>query len=636
MLPLGRHLAAAVVLAACCLPSAVAHKKSNTPPGDERTRAIQALNRLTFGPCPGDVDRVVAMGVDKWINQQLHPDSIDDNALGARLSPFRTLHMSTAELAENFPAPAVIRQIADGKLSMPNDPEKRAVYEAQLVRYRERQERKAVDPGQAAVPPTGFEDKKAEMLSVAPDQRMQALLTMPPEDRGAFLMTLKDAAREQFMQGMSPEQREYVMAMNNPQQVVTEELLQARLLRDTYSERQLQEVMTDFWLNHFNIFIGKAADRYELTSYERDVIRPRALGKFEDLLVATAQSPAMQFYLDNWLSVGPDSDFVNGIRRGPRQNHTIPRPQFSAKRLAAGLNENYGRELMELHTLGVNGGYTQKDVTEVAKVFTGWTLKQPREGGGFYFDERKHEPGAKTVLGHKIKEDGEKEGYEVLHLLARSPATAKFISNKLAMRFVSDNPPPQLVDRMAKTFLKKDGDIREVLKTMLQSPEFWASDTYRSKIKTPLEFVVSSLRATGAEVGDARPLARQLQQMGMPLYGAQPPTGYSMKAEAWVSSSALLGRMNFAMQLASGRIKGVAVAIVPMSIGGDIYAPEQSLAALENTLLGGDVSKQTHDTIAEQLNDPRISQRRLDDPARPPDASAIEGLLLGSPEFQRR
>jgi uncharacterized protein (DUF1800 family) len=636
---LRRHLSAAAVLITCCLPSAVARKKPYAPAGDDRARAIQALSRLTFGPRPRDVDRVLAIGVDRWIDQQLHPGSIDDHALDARMAPFRTLRMSTAELAESFPAPAVIRQIADGKLAMPSDPEKRAVYEAQLVRYREKQEKKAADPGQTApAPPSGFEDKKAEMLAAAPDQRMQTLMTMAPWDRSEFLMALKGDGREQFLAGMSPEQRENVMAMNNPQQVVTDELVQARLLRDTYSERQLQEVMADFWMNHFNIFINKAADRYELTSYERDVIRPRALGKFEDLLVATAKSPAMQFYLDNWLSVGPNSDFANGIRRVPGQNHpgNVPRPQSGAKRPAAGLNENYGRELMELHTLGVNGGYTQKDVTEVAKVFTGWTLKQPREGGGFNFDERKHEPGTKTVLGHKIKENGDKEGYEVLHLLARSPATAKFISNKLAMRFVSDNPPPQLVARMAKTFLKRDGDIREVLETMLQSPEFWSPDAYRAKVKTPLEFVVSSLRATGAEVSDAMPLANQLRNLGMPLYGDQPPTGYSMKAEAWVSSSALLGRMNFAMRLAAGRIRGVAVAPMPTPASGEVLAPDQALASLENTLLDGDVSKQTHETIAAQLNDLKISQRRLDDPARPPDVSVIEGLLLGSPEFQKR
>jgi uncharacterized protein (DUF1800 family) len=377
------------------------------------------------------------------------------------------------------------------------------------------------------------------------------------------------------------------------------------------------------------VFIGKGADRYLLTSYERDVIRPHALGKFEDLLVATAQSPAMLFYLDNWLSVGPDSDFANGIpkrnnnynwRRPPRP-HPVPAKQAKGKR--SGLNENYGRELMELHTLGVNGGYTQKDVTEVARVLTGWTLKQPRQGGGFLFEERMHEPGDKNVLGHRIKASGEKEGRQVLHILAHHPSTAKFISTKLAMRFVSDDPPPALIDRMTKVYLKKDGDIRVVLETMFRSPEFWAPESYRAKVKTPLEFVVSAVRTSGAEVSDALPLARQLQTLGMPLYGMQPPTGYSMKADAWVNSSALLGRMNFALALTAGKFKGIQVDAQQMLGTGPPADPQATLAALENYLLASNVSRQTHDTIAAQMN----SQ---------PNTSAIAGLLLGSPEFQRR
>ncbi len=347
----------------------------------------------------------------------------------------------------------------------------------------------------------------------------------------------------------------------------------------------------------------------------------------------------MLFYLDNWLSVGPDSDFALGIPKRPAnpnwRRFPPPRPP-RPKANRSGLNENYGRELMELHTLGVNGGYTQKDVTEVARVFTGWTLKQPREGGGFFFDDRRHEPGNKFVLGHRIKPSGEKEGREVLHILAHNPATAKFVCTKLAVRFVSDNPPPALVDRMAQTFLKKDGDIREVLRTMLQSPEFWAPDAYRAKVKTPLEFVVSAVRASDADVTDANPLARQLVIMGMPLYGAQPPTGYSTKAETWVNSSALLDRMNFALALTNGRIKGSSLTDSPSWSPSASTDPEQTLASLENTLLAGDVSKQTHDTIASRLEDPKITQRKLDDAARPPNVSMIEGLVLGSPEFQRR
>src|SRR6185437_16813829 len=517
-----------------------------------------------------------------------------------------TLRMDTKEMSEEFPSQQVIRQVADGKLSMPSGGAKHAIYMAQMERYEEKISRKqesgAATP-QAATGETAqngqqqngsrqnvtsnspipredrtkqdemekdrqdemgkdrkddqrqnAESELPQLLDEPADQRFKAILKLPTEEQIA-LASLNDRDREPLLEGMTPEQCETMGALRNPQQVVTDELMQGKLLRAIYSQRQLQEVMTDFWFNHFNVFIGKGPDRYMLTSYERDVIRPHALGKFEDLLVATARSPAMLFYLDNWQSVGPDSDFSRGIPKyadrpwmGRRRFPPPPRPQRQAKaKRPSGLNENYGRELMELHTLGVNGGYTQKDVTEVARVFTGWTLKEPRDGGGFFFDERKHEPGDKMVLGHRIKPHGEQEGLEVLRMLAHSPATAHFICTKLAVRFVSDNPSDALVNAMAKTFLKKDGDIREVMKTMLSSPEFWTANDYRAKVKTPLEFVASAARATGAEITNAVPLIRQLQNMGMPLYGAQPPTGYSMKAETWVNSSALLARMNFAL-----------------------------------------------------------------------------------------
>ena len=428
-------------------------------------------------------------------------------------------------------------------------------------------------------------------------------------------------------------------------------MVQAKLLRAIYSDRQLEEVMTDFWFNHFNVFVGKGPERLLITNYEQNVIRPHALGKFEDLLMATAKSPAMLFYLDNWMSVGPSSPQGLGIpahpygpygrsRRFPQQ----PRPNAKRKQ-ASGLNENYGRELLELHTLSVNGGYSQQDVTEVAKVFTGWTIEKPNQGSGFKFEPRMHEPGPKVVLGHKIKPKGEDEGKELLHMLATSPQTAHFISLKLAQRFVSDDPPPALVDRMAKTFEKKKGDIREVLTTLFQSPEFWAADTYRAKVKTPLEFVASAVRATGANVDDAMPLARQIGNMGMPLYAAQPPTGYSMKADTWVSSSALLTRMNFALGLTGGKVRGVKVDAVQLAGGPPPPADATvALSTLEGKLLAGDVSKQTHDSIMAQIEAP-AKNVATDGPekkgpqgnsAKPPDTSTIAGLLLGSPEFQRR
>jgi uncharacterized protein (DUF1800 family) len=621
-------------------------EKQDTAQMDQRKQAVHALNRLTFGPRPGDVDHVMAIGLDKWIDQQLHPDKIDDSALEARLSSLRTLRMNTREIVENFPPEQMIKAVADGKQSLPSDPLKRAVYQAQLDRYQNKEERKQDTANDST---TGKSDKVTEderarrqqervdadrkveeLLDMTPDQRMKALLKMSPEEQRMMTSSLQGDKRDEFLEGMNARQRETIEALNYPQQVVANELVEGKLLRAIYSDRQLQEVMTDFWFNHFNVFLGKGADRYLLTSYERDVIRPHALGKFEDLLVATAQSPAMLFYLDNWLSVGPNSDVAIGIPK--RANKEVKQRirnksqtnQSKGKR--NGLNENYGRELMELHTLGVNGGYTQQDVTEVARVFTGWTLKQPKQGGGFTFEQRTHEPSDKIVLGHRIKAKGEKEGLEVLHILAHHPSTAKFVCTKLAMRFVSDDPPQALVDRMAQTFLKKGGNISDVLTTMLDSPEFWAPDAYRAKVKTPLEFVVSALRARGAEVTNAMPIAWQLQNMGMPLYGMQPPTGYSMKADAWVNSSALLGRMNFALALTSGKMKGVQV---PAD-------PQQTLAALERTLLAGDVSKDTHDAISARLQDSKSSRRKRDDSAQPLNIGLIAGLLLGSPEFQRR
>jgi len=657
-------LATAAIVAALAT-TQFAFSRKEKPPGamDEHKRAVHALNRLTLGPRPGDVDRVAQIGVDKWIEQQLHPEKIDDSALDARLASFRTLRMNTREIVENFPNNEIIKQIADGKASMPRDPAKRAIYEAQLERYENKQDRKAaaqtkssdksttanqdIDSGASPVlSDASYQHRREEMqaanikllelLDLPPDQRMKEILNLSPEEQRMIANRAKGPKSDALMGGLNGQQKETLQALKNPEQVVVDELMQAKVLRAAYSDRQLDEVMTDFWFNHFNIFINKGADRFLVTSYERDAIRPHVLGKFEDLLVATAQSAAMMFYLDNWLSVGPHSDVVLNIAANARDRRgRLVRPPGKGKpKQASGLNENYGRELMELHTLSVNGGYSQKDVTEVAKVFTGWTIERPNQGGGFKFEPRMHEPGDKMVMGHRIKQNGEKEGREVLRLLAHNPHTAHFISQKLAMRFVSDDPPPALVDRMTQTFLKKDGDIREVLRTMFKSPEFWAPQTYRAKVKTPFEFVVSAVRASGAQVDDARQLVGTLNNMGMMPYGVMPPTGYSMKADTWVNSSALLGRMNFALGLASGKVHGVSVDAAQLGQGAT--GAEQALARLEDTLLAGDISKQTHDTISKQLEDPKITRRRLDDPLRPPNVGAIAGLILGSPEFQKR
>ncbi|HEX9119898.1 MAG TPA: DUF1800 domain-containing protein [Terriglobales bacterium] len=654
-------------------------EKKTTAQMEERQRAQHALNRLTFGPRPGDVDRVTAMGVDKWIEQQLHPEKIDDSALEARLEPLRTLRMDARALVEKFPPPQLIKQVADGRRSMPSDKTERAIYESQVEKYRDKQEKKAAkaEPADQAGDNQGMmltEEQKAERREArmyardqvdkilalpTPDKRMQAILAMDPQQRQMLARALNPEERQQLMDSLTPQQREQLMAMNNPPQVAATELMQGKVLRAAYSERQLDEVMTDFWFNHFNVFIGKGAGRYLVGEYERDVIRPHALGKFQDLLMATAKSPAMMFYLDNWQSVGPRSPV--GLGESPRARNNarmgrnrpfggpfgrpFPRPQqrpqppqqANAKKQQRGLNENYARELMELHTLGVDGGYTQKDVTEMARVFTGWTIREPRRGGDFDFNQRMHEPGTKFVLGHTIKDHGEDEGKEVLQMLAHHPSTAHFISKKLVMRFVSDNPPEALVNRMAGTFLKSDGDIRQVLRTMFDSPEFWAPQAYRAKVKTPLEFVVSAVRASGADVSNAMPLVQTLNQMGMPLYGAQPPTGYSTKAETWVNSAALLNRMNFALRFTSGRMPGVSFS--PERVLGSAEAPSDTnaaLARLENTLLAGDLSKQTHETILKHAVDPQVTGRVLDDPSRPVNLGVLAGLILGSPEFQKR
>ena len=656
-------------------------KKTNVPVQmDEDKKILHALNRFTFGPRPGDVDAVRAMGLEKWFDQQLHPDKIDDSALEARLAPFRTLKMSTREMMENFPDNQMVRMIENGRGSMPSDPAKRAIYQSRMAEYERRQQKKEDAAGdvkadaQAQNPNTNAQNQNtnndnqmtpeqrearfkqrdtamyaelggADLLGLPPDQRYQKILKMSPEERLEVTRSFKGPEAMQLVDGMKPEQRETIQAIVAPQLVVGGEISQAKLLRAIYSERQFDEVMTDFWFNHFNVFINKGQpERYMLTAYERDVIRPHVLGKFKDLLVATAKSPAMMFYLDNWESVGPNSDLARfgGQRRqqfrrmGP---FMIPRPNPNpqqGKNRPKGLNENYAREIMELHTLGVDGGYTQKDVTELAKVLTGWSIEQPQRGGDFKFNERAHEPGTKYVLGHKIKEHGESEGMEMLEILAHHPSTARFISRKLAMRFVSDQPPQSLIDRMAETFMKKDGDIREVLRTMFNSPEFWAADSYRAKVKTPLEFVASAVRASGAEVNNAMPLVQTLNRMGMQLYGMQPPTGYSMKAEAWVNSSALLNRMNFALQLGNGRVQGVTVDPQAALHGATPQGADGALVALEKSILAGDVSPQTHGVIQKQLDDPKIAQRRLDDPAKPPNYGVIAGLIMGSPEFQRR
>jgi uncharacterized protein (DUF1800 family) len=382
--------------------------------------------------------------------------------------------------------------------------------------------------------------------------------------------------------------------------------------------------MVDFWFNHFNVFANKGEVRWYLPPYEREAIRPHALGRFGDLLRATAHHPAMLFYLDNWLSTRADYTIRGGPNRGKR----------------AGLNENYARELMELHTLGVDGGYTQKDVTEVARAFTGWTIDRPRQDARFVFRPAMHDAGEKFVLGRRLAAGGgQSDGDQVLDLLARHPSTARFIATKLVRRFVADEPPAPLVERVAASYRDTDGDIRAMLRTIFASAEFRAPQARAAKIKTPLEYVASAARALGAGV-DARggfALARAAGEIGQPLYDAQPPTGYPDRAEAWVNAGALLARMNFALALAQHRLTGVAVDPAALVGETDRRDPQAALERLLAALLHGRATAETRAVLVEQLGDPQIIRQTPDDrgPANT-DIDTLAALVIGSPEFQRR
>ena len=656
--------------------------------GDQRI--LQVLNRFTFGVRPGDVAAVGAMGLDAWFEQQLHPASIDETNLNARLARFPAMQWSFRDLLFRAPANPVLRQAIDGRINIPPSGVLHAVYENGIYREEQRRAGKLNQPGpqgsqpamqsqpmtggaqsadrpddQAMALAAGMDaldgDAPAsaqadEVLSLPSQQRVAKLAAMQPAEFETYIRSLRPPQRQQLVAGMPPSDREAVEDLENPQQLVAGELLAERLTRDIYSNAQLQEVMTDFWLNHFNIYLRKnELMPYYLVSYARDMIRPHALGRFEDLLDAVAHSQAMLIYLDNAQSTGPHS--LAAVRaeraafRRPKQRRQEP----------PGLNENYARELMELHTLGVNGGYSQADVIQVARVLTGWTVERPLMGGGFVFNPNRHEPGTEKVMGQKIKGHGEDQGRALLHMLASSPATAHFLCRELAIRFVSDDPPQPLVDRMAKTYLASSGDISAVLRTLYRSPEFLSASDYRAKVKTPLEFVVSAVRAANGDVENFQPMMGALRQMGMPLYGCIPPSGYDWNAATWVSTTSLVDRMNFALALASNRLPGIRVDFVAQGESTAMPNPRQEEARLEPMLVPGGVSSSTRTAALDQFE----VQRRKPAPAaqrsaamRPLRAGAaamnrpngggpfvtpleredqlLAGLLLGSPEFQRR
>lgn len=558
-----------------------------------RERAIQLLDRFTFGPRPGDVDRVLAMGESAWLDQQLNPDAIKDDALSRRLNDYQTLNLQPVQALEVFPDRPQVDVIAQGKAPYPTDPLHRAVFEVQVAKWNAEREKKQLDASAQAKPEPTEEEKAAqkkadqaaasklfgELIALPKNQRMNAILAMSVDDRIVLTANgnLPYEQRTMLMADFTPKEREAFYAMSgqvSSSYNMSRELSEARLLRDVLSERQLQQVMTDFWFNHFNIFVGKDSDQWYTASYERDVIRKHALDTFPQLLVATATSPAMMVYLDNWLSIGPDS-LANGV------NPANPKSKKGNK----GLNENYGREVMELHTVGVNGGYTQADVTALSAILTGWGVQDVQKGGGFFFDPKRHEPGPKVWFGYVIDDHGNahklapgekyastwgqgmpldqvatadsmKQGLTALDILAKSPQTAHFISFKLAQYFVADAPPPALVDRLAATYLASGGDIKTILRTLIASPEFNSRQYFRNKVKTPEEFLASAFRATGTDPSNPGAMMNTARTMGMELYRALPPTGYYLTADQWMNTGALVDRLNFAYQLTTGRYNG--------------------------------------------------------------------------------
>ncbi|HSL48079.1 MAG TPA: DUF1800 domain-containing protein [Candidatus Deferrimicrobiaceae bacterium] len=509
---------------------------------------LHVLNRLGYGPRPGDVDRMRAMGIAAYIERQLDARRIPDPAVEQALAGYPVLALGTAELVRDYPLPPpqVRQRLASGEMS------------------------------------------RREVMEMYPAERRPV--------------------------------------------VVAAQLQAARVTRAVMSERQLEEVMVGFWFNHFNVYAQKGPVRWMVPAYEREAIRPYALGRFRDLVLATARHPAMLFYLDNWVSTR--ADFV--VPGGPGAGRRV------------GLNENYARELLELHTLGVEGGYTQQDVIEVARCFTGWSIDRPQQGGGFVFRPLAHDRGTKRVLGQAIAAGGgQEDGERVIDILVRHESTARFVSAKLARRFVSDDPPAALVERAAATFRRSDGDIRAVLATIFTSPEFWSAEAYRAKIKTPLEVVASAVRALDGRIvaagagENARAggisLARAVGRLGEPLYEAQPPTGYPDRAEAWVNSGALLGRMNFALGLAHNRFPGARVDVPGFLVGTDRSRPAQVLDRLLAVVLHGEASPRTRGVLAAQIESSEITRITADDRvAKDTDVEKLAALVLGSPEFQRR
>jgi uncharacterized protein (DUF1800 family) len=654
------------IATAALLVTSIPHLGSASGSFDQRLsqdrQIIHALNRLTFGARPGDVEEVRRLGVAKWIELQLHPDRIPENpALDAKLQPLETLRMDVAAIVKKYtpeqqqammmmqPNPNQLlpqednRKVRNGTAEERTavlkalDPEKRRQVLASLPpnileytpeykkegeearrmqqeefqkqnRLRNPQLNDLLNPDQMQVARSGNKEQILALFAyLDPDKRAQVAGVLPPQSLAFF-----------------PELRREGQFRRTPRMVASEDAKEAKVFRALYSNRQLVEVLVDFWVNHFNVDQDKNVPQMQnqihllIGSYERDAIRPHVLGHFKDLLLATSRHPAMLYYLDNWESVAPGAFEVGpfapnrGILNGV-PNSIIPGP-FS--RVAHGLNENYGREVMELHTLGVNGGYKQEDVIALARCFTGWTVRNPINPE-FVFAPFMHDSGEKTVLGHKIAAGGgEQDGLQAIEILAHHPSTAKFISRELAQRFVTDDPPQALVDRMALTFTKTDGDLRAVLQTLFTSPEFFSEGAWQAKVKSPFEMVVSAVRALGGETGDAFTLVQKIADLGEPLYNKLEPTGYPNTGDAWLSTVGVMGRMNFSAALASGLVPGVTAD--PARLAGKDYP------AIARELLGHDASGQTQAALEKGLE------------GKEQTPLFIASLVLGSPDFQRR
>jgi uncharacterized protein (DUF1800 family) len=516
-------------------------------------QAAQVVNRLTFGPRPGEVERVNAVGTDRWIERQLAPEGIPDVALDGILEELPVWSMRAKALTDSYPP----------------------------------------------------QDIYIRKLRVARGLAPNAQLELSPDDSVA-MKAVNDRGNQYFNQFQA-----------------------AKVVRAQMSERQLVEVLTDFWENHFSVYVGKMPTRFALLEYDRDVIRPRVLGKFRDLLGAVAHSSAMLYYLDNFQSAA-DSNHMTlpEIRQAQR---TGQRPVNHRRN---GLNENYGRELLELHTLGVDGGYTQKDVIAVARALTGWTLDDPRAGGGFIFREGMHDAEPKVVLGHTLPPGrGEEDGEQVLDIVARHPATAHYIAYKLARRFVSDTPSKALVDRAAETFRRTDGDLKAVMRTILMSPEFFSRAAFRAKVKDPFELVLSARRVMNASPDTSASTAYQIQRMGEQLFGHLAPNGWPETGDQWINAGSLLDRINFGVQVGGGRLRFAPAEQWPGWSLLSAMPLDRQVDGVVDQLLGGSVSPETRSILFKGQNP--LATAGSPPPVRP-SLKDLLGIALGSPEFQRR